>query len=82
MPEMRTPVRQGTRRTAAIGIPASRHCRARTGAPELEGTNLPIGCSRTPRRFGFTLATPVPLGKWVTDVEVFAEVLPDARTVP
>ncbi len=50
-----------------------------TGAPDTTGANLPTGLLEDGLVLPFRLATPVPLGKWVTDVQVFAEVLPDAQ---
>lgn len=53
-----------------------------TGAPDVTGASLPTGLLETGASLPFTLATPVPLGKWVADVKVFAEVLPDAQVAP
>lgn len=50
-----------------------------TGTPDVEGAALPTGLLENDASLPFTLATPVPLGKWVADVKVFAEVLPDAQ---
>lgn len=50
-----------------------------TGAPDLEHVSLPTGLLEQGQAVPFTLATPVPLGKWVADVKAFAEVLPDAQ---
>ena len=50
-----------------------------TGAPDVEGISLPTGYVETGQVLPFTLATPVPLGKWVSDVQIFAEILPDAQ---
>lgn len=50
-----------------------------TGAPDLEGASLPTGFVENGQVLPFTLATPVPLGKWVAEVQVFAELLSDAQ---
>ncbi len=52
-----------------------------TGAPTVEPGVLRDGLIHDGTDLAFSLATPVPLGKWVKAVEVFAEVLPDARAV-
>lgn len=50
-----------------------------TGAPNLHGVHLPTGMLEDAQVVPFTLATPVPLARRVTRVEVFAEVLPGAK---
>lgn len=50
-----------------------------TGAPDLRGVPVPTGLLDPSHVVPFTLATPVPLAKWVSRVQVFAEVLADAR---
>lgn len=49
------------------------------GAPDLEGIALPTGFVENGQVVPFTLATPVPLGKWVAEVQIFAELLADAQ---
>lgn len=53
-----------------------------TGTPNVKGISLPTGLLEDSQVVPFTLATPVPLGKWVARVEVFPEVLPNASVVP
>lgn len=50
-----------------------------TGAPDLEGVTLASGFVENGHVLPFTLATPVPLGKWVAEVQIFAELLSDAQ---
>ena len=50
-----------------------------TGTPDITGLNLPGGLLQDSHAAPFTLVTPVPLGRWVAEVQVFAEVLPDAE---
>ena len=50
-----------------------------TGAPELDAVPLPTGFVEDGQVLPFTLASPVPLGKWVAEVQVFAELLSDAQ---
>lgn len=49
-----------------------------TGAPTVQGVRLPTGMLEDGQVVPFTLLTPVPVGKWVSRVEVYAEVLPGA----
>lgn len=50
-----------------------------TGAPDVRAVKLPTGLLEDSQTVPFSMATPVPLSKWVHRVEVFAEVLPDAQ---
>lgn len=50
-----------------------------TGAPDLEDLTLSTGFVENGQVLPFTLATPVPLGKWVAEVQIFAELLADAQ---
>lgn len=50
-----------------------------TGAPDVRGTKLRTGMLEDSQTVPFSMATPVPLAKWVHHVEVFAEVLPHAQ---